>query len=176
MNSMAIPEEEQEGLLERFRQMIDSAAMRAARAWGLDFEDVQAQAHLVFMEAVVTYDREKASFSTHLWNQLRRLNDYCAREVKIRGRMLPLLDNVAEFDWSFTRFCAVLDFVEAQKVLSQDARDLLHYILAGDWMIPDEHKLHLTQVQAVYKARGWRPYRTYKAWKEIEAWYHYSVS
>jgi hypothetical protein len=194
-------------LLTKYRDMVRSAAWGAAKAWGLDFDDVEAQGYLVFMEATERYEEGRASFSTFLFNRLKTLNDYCEREVKLRGKTMPILEEYLDDEPlnshkqvktntclnyrvnsdfcasdSLTRlkgklvnyddFCSTLNHLESVAKLSMDARDLLNYILMGDWGRPgSDIKPSLFSVQKEYKKKGWKPSRATTAWNELKSWY-----
>jgi hypothetical protein len=177
-------------LLQKYQNMIRSAAWGAAKAWGLDFDDVESQGYLVFMEALERYEEGRASFSTFLFNRLKTLNDYCEREVRLKGKSIPILEEAPDSlsyvdDWSmkprtdacaelsdFTDFCDSLTYLETKASLSMDAKDLLQFILMGDWGKPgSDIKPSLFSVQKAYKDRGWKPSRTTQAWNELKDWY-----
>lgn len=159
-----------EELFLQYERMINSVSGRVARVWGLDFSDVQAQAFLIFMEALASYDAERAEFSTHLWTQLRRLNDYCAKEVKAYGRMVLLFENCAYLQ-DEEQFSSVLDHIDAQIELSVDAREILHYLVSGWW----EEVPGTNRKPSLYGLKRrfthWRPCRVEKAWNELKGWY-----
>ena len=159
-----------EKLFLQYERMINSASGKAARVWGLDFYDVQAQAFLIFMESLASYDAERAKFSTHLWTQLRRLNDYCAKEVKTYGRMVSLFENCACLQ-DEEQFSSVLDYIDAQIELSADAREILCYLVSGWW----EEVPGTNRKPSLYglkcKFTDWRPCRVEKAWNELKGWY-----
>jgi hypothetical protein len=174
-----------EVFLAKCQRMLDKAAWKAAKTWDLEFDDVKSEAYSIFMYAFNKFEENgPASFSTYLFAQLRSLNDYCSREVRIRGRALPLFDESIEgtdlsgqIDVSFERFCDTLDLLEAATHLSNDARELLEYIFYGDWGIPGSNaKLSLASVQKIYREQGWMPTRVARAWNEIRTWYRTQVA
>jgi hypothetical protein len=195
-------------LLSKYRNMIRRAAWDAAKSWGLDFDDVESQGYLVFMEALELYEEGRASFSTHLFSRLRTLNDYCEREVRLKGKSLPMLDDFCDastavsvgrrvakhikgdstgevfeggvgmpqnnrlFDTNFEKFVGSLDYLESLTHLSQDAIDVLKFILLGDWGKPgSDIKPSLHSVQKTYREKGWMPSRTACAWEELSTWW-----
>ncbi len=83
-------------LLAKYHDMIRGAAWDAAKRWGLDVDDIISQGYLVFMDAIERFDSGRASFSTFLYSRLRTLNDYCEREVRLKGKSLPMLDDYCE--------------------------------------------------------------------------------
>lgn len=72
----------QEMYFNQYRKMIENAAWKASRIFRMDVEDLRAQAYLIFCEAIERYDPGKASFSTHLFNRLRTINDYCVMQKR----------------------------------------------------------------------------------------------
>lgn len=187
-------------LLNKHRQMIRQHAWSAAQAWNMDFSELEAQALLIFVEATKRYKKTKgASFGTFLFHRLRTLNDYCEREIKIQGRLEPLLEEMFDgdslcdsseyismksteeqlkkIDDSFVDFCDVLSDAEAKAKLSMDAQAILNYIFVGDWGTPGSAlKPSLFGAQNAFKREGWLPSRTLKAWEEVKFWYRVEVA
>jgi hypothetical protein len=195
---------EVEELLDKYHDMIRGAAWKAAHAWGWDFQDLLSQGYLIFMRTVYKYDETRgASLGTLLFHELRTLNDYCAKEINRRGRALPLMEEVLDdgakkyerdyfsrikirLNWDectemespqFVTFCSVLERVESSTNLSQDAKEILNYILFGDWDVTGKvTKPSLNHTKTVFRVNGWMPLRTKKAWDELQNWYKTQVA
>ena len=65
-------------------RMVRKMAHFYAKCYHMDYEDVESQGFLIYCVSLEKYKKGKASFSTHLYINLRgRLKDYC-EQVKCR--------------------------------------------------------------------------------------------
>jgi len=72
----------QGSLFKRFVNMIRSRAWKYAKAYGMDYDDVEAEGFTIYCICLEKFNGKLASFSTYLFNNLNgRLNDYCERYV-----------------------------------------------------------------------------------------------
>lgn len=171
-----------EELFIKYQNLIRSVAWKYAKAWDMDVTEVESEGYLIFMEILDTFDESRnIQFSTYLYHSLRKLQDFCAKYTKGWRETLPLWDESAVTsdyaenrpDLSFDCFCRMLDRTEAATYLSEDAKEILTYLLSEDWRIPgNNRKPSWNSVMKEYRKRGWFPARTRKAWKELENWWN----
>lgn len=167
------------------QKMIQKKAHQSARAWHLDYQDLEAQAYLLFCEAARTYDPLKGKFSTYLTTCLKDLDDsYCRREVQgwvmnvsakkfIQMRTIDDADVWGHTDPSFDKFCEVLDMAEAAAALSADALDVLIYVLGfNECPWASRKPGRATAINWFRRRWGWAPSRVSHAWDEIKVWYN----
>jgi hypothetical protein len=172
--------ENSEELFPQYQNMLRSAAWKASKTWGLDYEDLEAQSYLIFTDAVKRFESNRgASFSTFLYYRLKTINDYCEQEVTRTGCLLPILEDCA-VDLDFTKFCNTLDILESQTILSPDAQEVLRYILFEDWGSFFKRKnamLSFDSLKKIYHTeKGWRPVRIKRVLHELQVWYNECVA
>lgn len=159
-------------LFHRYEPMLNHAAWVAKYKFKwMEFDELQAQAYLIFMEALEKWDPDKASFSTFLYSRLRTINDYCVylmRRYCVNYEKTPQVHADA-----YDVFETVLEEMEVAVELSDDARDVLAFILQRDWEVPGTRlKPSFHVVTKIYrKERGWMPKRFKDAWDELDAWW-----
>lgn len=160
-------------LLERYSGMINKAAWRATRQFRfVGFDEFQAQAYLVFVEALQRWDPGIASFSTFLFNRLRTLYDYGCYQVRRRSLGEEALKAYSEV-YSFDTFERTIDIVEEKARLSADARQVLDFILDRRWEVPGEFTkmTYFSAWKWYHYMYEWKPKRFKEAWEEIEGWW-----
>jgi len=164
----------QENYFNQYRSMIENAAWKASRIFRMDVEDLRAQAYLIFCEAIERYDPSKASFSTHLFNRLRTINDYCIIQLR-RDKHPELPDGSAIIWWdNFFEFEQAIERLESKTDLSQDAQDILSFILDREWEDVEAQVKRVprfSMVNQIYRNKNWSSSRTKKAWSEIKTWW-----
>lgn len=78
-------------MFKKFERMLYSRAWFYSIAYRIDFEEVQSQAFLIFMEALERFDPLRGTdFSTFLYWRLQTLGDYCKAEKRYESQLLPL--------------------------------------------------------------------------------------
>jgi hypothetical protein len=176
----------------QFRPMVEKAVWKYSRKYHLDFAEIEGQGYLIFCEALEKLDPSKASFSTYLFNELERLEQYCKKEYrknnksvqrvkvsKIRGygknlyinRLYP--DNSTIYNYSI--FEKVLDKMDYEISLSDDAKDILQYILSREWEDVEKNWVpRLSYIKKVYMDKGWKNSRILRTWQEIKSWWQES--
>lgn len=79
-----------EQLFNKYQNLIRKQAHKISQKWGMEYEEVEAQGFLIFVEVVKEYDSTKAAFSTFLFHQLKALDYYCLKENKKKQRTSSL--------------------------------------------------------------------------------------
>jgi hypothetical protein len=160
-----------EQMLKRYHKMIYKVAWITAKRWGMDFDDVQAQGHLVFMDAIGRFENGKgAKFGTYLFNRLKTLDDYCERERKYHGRAVKML--IEDLKNNPQRFYKPMDVMEHSQTLSPDAQEVLRYILGATWEKPGSNKIPSQySILKEFRERDWAYQRIKDAWEELRLWY-----
>jgi hypothetical protein len=176
----------------QFCPMVEKAVWKYSRKYHLDYEEISGQGYLIFCEALEKLDPTKASFSTYLFNELERLEQYCKKEyrktnksvqrikiAKKRGygknmyinRLYP--DNSTVYNYSI--FEKVLDKMDYEISLSDDAKDILQYILSREWEDVENNWVpRFSHIKKVYMDKGWKNSRILRTWQEIKEWWQES--
>ena len=76
------------GQFEKYVNLVQKSAHFYSKKWGIDYEEVEAQAYLLYCESVDTFDFKKSGFSTYLTWQLKRLNDFCKTYRRQQGVLI----------------------------------------------------------------------------------------
>jgi len=173
----------------QFRPMVEKAAWKYSKKYHLDYEEISGQGYLIFCEALEKLDPSKASFSTYLFGELDRLDNYCKKEYrknfksvqrikrpKVCGyghnifinRLYP--DNSTIYNYSI--FEKVIDKMDYEISLSDDAKDILRYILSREWEDVEKNWIpRLSYVKKVYMDKDWKNSRILRTWQEIRNWW-----
>ena len=173
----------------QFRPMIEKAVWIYSKKYKLDYDDVIGQGYLIFCSALKKLDINKASFSTYLYHELRRLNTYCKKEHRISYceiiRYKPANkvsysknifitwnpNNNKEID-NYDIFKRILYRIDYERELSKDAQDILNHILSRDWEnVNKGWKPSFRYILKLYKSKGWTKTRVDRSWNEIKEWW-----
>ena len=173
----------------QFRPMIEKAVWIYSKKYKLDYDDIIGEGFLIFTKALKKFDSNRASFSTYLYHELRRLNDYCKNEHRFRyceiirrkdmsKRSYPKNvfiyrknDGVKQID-NYDIFKRILHRLDYEKELSKDSQEILNYILSRDWEnVEINWKPRLRYIMGLYKNKGWSKNRVDKSWNEIKEWW-----
>ncbi len=182
---------------EKHHRQVRAAAWKYGHkcGWRVEYEELEAQGFLIFMEALERWQPSRGSFSTFLTHRLRTLKDFCEKEISALFISTEEDVNVGVFDRGgfgkygeisveengrgalvpqsreFDRFLLSLQALESRALLSKDALVLLELIESGDMV---EEGRRLFKHQAVSFARemlGWPETRTRRTWAEIRNWF-----
>jgi hypothetical protein len=149
------------------QNMIRKFARNAANRWGVEYEELEAQGHMIFVEALQTYDPSRSKFGTYLWGRLMGLYDHAKRLAVHTG------SGEGEVDWiadSRPAFEAAVEFREMQAVLSPRAQEVLHELLEGALVFASPQRPSLTKAVELFRRRNWTAAQTRRAWWEVEQW------
>jgi hypothetical protein len=148
--------------------LIMSRAWYYAKKYSFEMNELKSQAHLIFCNAVKSYDTNKAMFSTHLYHQLSSLNDYCRKEVSY-SKYRDLRPPKISCEWLDRK----IDRDKlAEEILSEDAKKLLRAITAGRLASPAEAKCQ--RIPNIYRAQQvmhWGEARVKRSWAELQKWW-----
>jgi hypothetical protein len=175
----------------QFRPMVEKAVWKYSKKYHLEYEEISGQGYLIFCEALKRLNPSKASFSTYLFNELNRLDNYCKCEYRknlksvqrikkcSRGygknlfinRLYP--ENNTIYDYNV--FSKVLDKMDYEISLSDYAKDILQYILSREWEDVERNWIpRFSYIKEVYVNKGWTGNRIINSWNEIRQWWQES--
>jgi len=170
--------------------MVEKAVWKYSKKYHLDFAEIEGQGYLIFCEALEKFYPKLSCFSTYLTNTLNiKLNSYCIKTQKrnynilrckekarrgygrtIYVKMENIDDVIARFDYNI--FSKVLDKMDYEISLSDDAKDILQYILSREWEDVDVNWIpRLNHIKKVYVSKGWTGNRIVETWQEIKCWW-----
>jgi hypothetical protein len=171
--------------------MVEKAVWKYSKRYHLDFAEIEGQGYLIFCEALKKLNPNKASFSTYLYNELNRLDNYCKNEYRKNlksvqrikkcshgygknlfiNRLYPEMNDVCDYNV----FEKVLDKMDYEISLSDDAKDILQYILSREWEDVNVNWIpRFNHIKKVYVSKGWTGNRIMKTWQEIRQWWQES--
>ena len=145
--------------------------------------------------------KESKLFCTFLYNRLRTLNDYCNYNTKYK--LTYSIDNGSVIKWNdkspylkinskrcgeelfidydkqeiedarFEQFEAAMDRLESCLDLSDDAQELIDFLISREWEIPGIGRVpHLSSAKKYCRYwKGWAHKRTEAAWNEAKDWW-----
>jgi DNA-directed RNA polymerase specialized sigma subunit len=171
----------------QFLPMIEKAVWHYHKKYHLEREDIEGQTYIVFCEALKTFDKSLGSFSTHLTNELQRLEFYCKMEfrknnkdvqrIKSNGRGYGRNIYINRIDIPDTLHYDIFDKVitkmDYEISLSQDAKEIVQYICSREWEtdLDKNWKPRFSYIQKLYLTKGWTRNRINVAWKQIREWW-----
>jgi DNA-directed RNA polymerase specialized sigma subunit len=161
----------------QYQPLIESFTWKATKRYRyLEHDDIKQQAYLIFCEAIERYDPSRnAQFITFLYHRLRTLNDYCKFNRTVDSQ-IQLFDSDQEenvIDVTFEQFEAAMGRLEESLELSEDAQDIIDYLISREWETPGINRVpRLYSIKKYYRYwKGWMPKRTEQAWEEIKDWW-----
>ena len=176
----------------QYQPLIEGFAWKATKRYRyLEHDDIRQQAYLIFCETIERYDENrKVKFITFLYHRLRTLNDYCRYSNNRVMRVLFLYDidlyqksdkidienyEIEDYieDSSYELFEAAMNRLEESLELSEDAQDIIDYLISREWETPGINRVpRLYSIKKYYRYwKGWMPKRTEQAWEEIKDWW-----
>lgn len=158
-------------LFEQYESMINFFAWRATKLYHLEFEEVQAQCYLLFCEAMNRFDRTKGSPSTFFYISMKPIYGWAWNEKK---KYLHYSFETFEPSYDFDAFSKVVDLMEFKRLLSSDAKELLDFLLEGEWDVPEFHvrpSFRMTK-NWMMAYEDWTLKRTKEAFAEVKKWWH----
>ena len=115
-------------LYKKVERLIDSVVWQFVDRYGGDYDELRADANMIFMEAIVLYDEERSSFPTFLVHQIwYGLGKQRAKEAR-RKRLLKDFSSS-----SFYRSCqsvpSPVKYIELLDNISDDARFIVDTVM-----------------------------------------------
>lgn len=162
-------------LFNQFKPMMLKASWIYKRKYpNVEFSEIKSMAFEIFVKTIDKYDSNKASFSTYLFNNLKRLNKYC-KDENIKESSIgitPKLEIEME-EVNFDNFIRTMEIIDSKVSLSNDAKEIVQFIEERVWEIPGYQYIRPTwnSVSRWYKYYGWTNKRIRRAWIEIEKWW-----
>lgn len=184
-----ITQEYSTNMLTDYINMVKKITWKYSKKYHYDYEELESQAYLVFCEALKKHDSSLASFSTYLYIELQRLSYYCVKQLKRkkmitkekiigkRGTGKTIWHNVIDIDsvtvvYDFDIFERILDKLDYEISLSNDAKDILQYILSREWEDIGSNRIpRFPHIKRVYNNKGWTGKRIINSWNEIRLWW-----
>jgi hypothetical protein len=165
-------------LFQNNERLLYKQSWHYAKRYNMDFEEVKSQAFLIFCEAIDRFEENKASFTTHLFNRLRTLNDYCNKEKSIRQK--ESIEEHMESEESIEEHLERILFYQLVDLLSADGKRLVEGIVSGEFHRPDMDRQRGVGIQCVRDISrqkwGWGFDRANAAWYEIYDWWNNTVN
>lgn len=179
----------------QFLPMIEKACWHYSKKYKIDHSEISGQGYLIFCEALKTFDKNKSTFSTYLSRSLNiKLFNFCKKILLQRYNICKnennsrfyfnfeepkcvLLSNLTDKDtvYSFEKFDKVITKMDYEISLSNDAKEIVEYILSRDWEILDDNwKPRFSFIQKKYLSEGWTRNRIVTAWENIAKWWQSS--
>lgn len=129
-------------LFEKYVDLIRKRAHEYSKKHNIDYSEMESQGFLIYCECLEKYDPDKAKFTTYLYIQLNRLNDFAKTYKRQKGLYLQDYFNpeheVEDYeermiskDYDLPKLKDFLN--EAKEELSSDAFNLLLWILKREW-------------------------------------------
>lgn len=152
--------------LKNYQRMIRKFASSYKRKYpNMEYEDLEAQAYLIFCETLQKYDPTKSKFSTKLYWELKKLTNYCTYKKYGRGQAIgDFLIKEVRYEYVFEQ---VEFYLTAKQTLSAKGYKVLNSILNGEIK-------NRNQALMYFKNKNWKYSIISKAWNEIKNfWINY---
>lgn len=151
---------------EKYKKLIQRQAWKYAKKWKVEYEEMEAEGFLIYCQALQSWDSKKASFITHLYFELMRLN--------IFGKNLYLEDHVKdniEFNPVVLPRYDLGWLNDLKKELSDPAYNLLLWILSYEWWNKMRRNRKLPTIPQSAEYFNSTPFKMKKYWDELkEVW------
>lgn len=159
-------------MFDKYVRLIRKTAGDYAKKYHLPYEEIEAQAFLIYCETLEKYDVSKGvQFITFLYARLKSLGDYCKAELKRKGS-----EGVSVFDVEVDERpenLQVKDFLAvASKMLSIEAYDVLQWLVSFEWN--DENNVYSCKptIARVMKKFHYSRQKSIRLWNEIKAFWN----
>lgn len=181
-----------EQLFLKHRNLIRKRAWVYAQTYKVEFEELEAQGYLIFLESLDKFDDTKAAFGTFLYWKLNGLQDFCYAKLKYQAplasesfddedsestpsRQQLKLQELAET--SYALFLERLELAAAIMSLSSDACELLTWLKDGHWRKPSYLRKTPSLSYAIdcWREKGWGLSRVENAWTELANWWRREI-
>ena len=162
-------------LFKQFEPMILDRARTLAKKYFLEPDDIYSKGLEIFMNTVQKFDKQKSSFSTYLFNNLKDLNNYCKDQYRMKVKNVRMNDDEESLLLDFHIFQDTIIKMESKLPLSKNAQEILSYIVDRKWEVNPgvkQHKPSLSFTIREYKKKGVRRCEVIKAWKELGSWWN----
>ena len=131
---------------EKYVDLIRKRAHEYSEKYNIDYSEMESQGFLIYCNCLEKYDPDKAKFTTYLYIQLNRLNDFARTYNRQRGDLIQDYyknqtqdqeeNSNAEEEIISRNYDSpkILDFLkEAEQELSEDAFKLIVWIIKREW-------------------------------------------
>lgn len=192
-------------LFKKYEKMVMKEAWNVARNYRMAHSDVADQANIILHDAYLSWDKDQASFSTHLFNNLKALQTWAKREkrsqsfedmqesqlfsktqatpsaYKDNSSYMPVATNVTfgHYDNGISTN-EILNSVEA--TLSDDAKLLFKLITTGaiDSIGENDERFREMSKNRISKycqsILSWKPTRVKETLEEMQDWYDSEIA
>lgn len=128
---------------EKYVNLIRKRAHEFSDFYNIDYYEMESQGFLIYCECLEKYSPDKAKFTTYLYIQLGRLNDYAKTYKRQKGELIQdyYKNQYEEDSYSESEIISrnydspkISDFLqEAREELSEDSFKLLVWIIKREW-------------------------------------------
>ena len=159
-------------MFDKYVRLIRKTAGNYARLYKLPYEDVEAQAFLIYCETLEKYDVSTGvQFITFLYVRLKSLGDYCKAEIKKND-----FEGVSVYDVEIDERpenLKVKDFLAvAKEMLTIEAYDVLNWLVSFEWN--DDNKVYSCKptIARVMKKFHYSRQKSIRLWNEIKTFWN----
>lgn len=157
-------------LFQQYRNQVRAYAWKYAKAYRLDFEEMEAQGNMIFAEALTLYDPARGvSFLTYLTHRLRKLGDFANSEIR-RGTVQAIGEKIETVQATDVYTLPKID----ENGLTDDALVILDYVLSFRWDTPGKPGRKTPpyrEIENHYREHGWASETIQAAWDELKYWF-----
>lgn len=156
----------------KYQNLLRDRAWYYSKKYNFDYQELLAEANLIYVETLKKYNSEKGKFSTYLYSCLKNLSCYILRvrrHMKFNFKILPISKQLLEIeDKEFKRFEQVVEFYDCVYTeLSEDTQKVFHHILYGHIQPDFKHLKLYFQKKFDYTYTQMK-----RIWKELKDFWH----
>ena len=127
-----------EGQFEKYVNLIRKRAHFYSKKYKIDYQELESQGFEIYVYALNNFDISKSTFSTHLYIELNRLDDYCQSYKRIANDIQFAIDtegrNQEDNIQSKAETIEMNQLLEdAKNKLSDKGYKLFNWILSWEW-------------------------------------------
>lgn len=114
-----------------YEKLVYSRAWYYSKKFKLDFDDAKSEGNLIFCESLLTYNKDKGKFSTHLWWNLSKIPQRLNKNIE---NITSSIDDIERKDVVYPKHFNLNDFKEyAITEISPEAYKILNYCISYEW-------------------------------------------
>lgn len=154
------------------RNLIRKRAWQISILYELPYEEVEAEAHLIYCKYYPNYNQKKGKFSRYLDKCLLKLHENVKKSVKQKINEINFsnlqTNQIRTQDRYFKSFVRTMEFYDAmEKELSREAKEMFLYMQTYIVRTP---RFNSIQKYFLY-IKKWSRKKIRKSWNELEKWW-----
>ena len=153
------------GQFDKYVNLIRKISWKISQKYKIEYEDIEAQAFLIYCMILDSYDFSKAGFLTYLYIQLSgRLVDYAEKLKDVSKKERGIVLELDEDEYKADPFLVSVEsksydlnndeiIEKAEKNLDADSLDVFKFIISFEWLKENRRKPTITDIMRKFNIK-----------------------